>query len=234
MAEQNPSQIRVDRASCPSPHSSANKLARLIWQVAWALCFRPVPWFWHAPRRLLLRLFGARVTGYSGTGMTGAVPAMNSIDMQTLLVGRTMNTTVTALDADGDDITFACTSEVQPAQWSLNANSGAFTFTPDSEGMAQFDFTATDKDGTSAAMPFSVQVNVLPAMSFNPPANGITVSSATINSQTGMTYSLEYTTSLTDNPRIWIPVDSEAGTGDAITLQDATVGTQRFYRIVIY
>ena len=38
-----------------------NKLWRLLWQAAWLLLFRPSPWFWHLPRRLLLRLFGARV-----------------------------------------------------------------------------------------------------------------------------------------------------------------------------
>jgi putative colanic acid biosynthesis acetyltransferase WcaF len=32
-----------------------------LWQAAWLLLFRPVPWFWHAPRRALLRLFGARI-----------------------------------------------------------------------------------------------------------------------------------------------------------------------------
>ncbi len=64
MPETSSSRIRVDRAACPSPHSSANKLARLLWQAAWLLLFRPVPWFWHAPRRALLRVFGAQV----GTG----------------------------------------------------------------------------------------------------------------------------------------------------------------------
>lgn len=56
-----PSAIRVDRSSCPSPHSAANKAGRLLWQIAWRLLFRPTPWFWHAPRLQLLRLFGARV-----------------------------------------------------------------------------------------------------------------------------------------------------------------------------
>lgn len=55
------SRVRVDRTACPSPHSAANRLARLLWGAAWLLLFRPVPWFWHAPRRALLRLFGARV-----------------------------------------------------------------------------------------------------------------------------------------------------------------------------
>ena len=61
MPESSSSRIRVDRAACPSPHSAANKVARLLWQVAGLLLFRPSPWFWHAPRRALLRLFGAQV-----------------------------------------------------------------------------------------------------------------------------------------------------------------------------
>ena len=61
MPESSASRIRVDRAACPSPHSAANKLARLLWQAAGLLLFRPSPWFWHAPRRALLRLFGAQV-----------------------------------------------------------------------------------------------------------------------------------------------------------------------------
>ena len=55
------SQVKTDRLACPSPHSTANKAARLLWQAAWFLLFRPSPWFWHAPRRALLRLFGAKI-----------------------------------------------------------------------------------------------------------------------------------------------------------------------------
>jgi putative colanic acid biosynthesis acetyltransferase WcaF len=61
MPDQASSEVRIDRAACPSPHSMVNKAARLLWQVAWLLFFRPIPWFWHAPRRALLRLFGTRV-----------------------------------------------------------------------------------------------------------------------------------------------------------------------------
>ena len=61
MAETSSSQVRVDRAACPSPHSAANKAGRLLWQAAWLVLFRPVPWFWQAPRRAVLRLFGARI-----------------------------------------------------------------------------------------------------------------------------------------------------------------------------
>ncbi len=53
--------IRTDRKSCPSPHSFGNKVARLAWRLCWLLFFRPSPTFWHGGRRLLLRLFGARL-----------------------------------------------------------------------------------------------------------------------------------------------------------------------------
>ena len=61
MTDPTTSRVRTDRAACPSPHSTANKLGRFLWQMAWRMLFRPVPWFWHAPRRALLRLFGACV-----------------------------------------------------------------------------------------------------------------------------------------------------------------------------
>jgi putative colanic acid biosynthesis acetyltransferase WcaF len=53
--------IQTDRHVCPSPHSFGNKVLRLLWGVASAVLFRSSPWFWQVPRRLLLRLFGAKV-----------------------------------------------------------------------------------------------------------------------------------------------------------------------------
>ena len=61
MNHEGSSRVRTDRRACPSPHSAGNKIARLLWQLTWLVFFRPVPWFWHAPRRMLLRLFGARI-----------------------------------------------------------------------------------------------------------------------------------------------------------------------------
>ncbi len=45
----------------PSPHKAANRLARALWGVTYALLFRPSPKPFHAWRRFLLRAFGARV-----------------------------------------------------------------------------------------------------------------------------------------------------------------------------
>jgi len=61
MTDRTTSRVKVDRAACPSPHSRANRGLRLLWGCMWNLLFRPSPWFWHAPRRFLLRAFGAHV-----------------------------------------------------------------------------------------------------------------------------------------------------------------------------
>jgi putative colanic acid biosynthesis acetyltransferase WcaF len=61
MTDSTVSQVRVDAKACPSPHSFWNKGLRQVWGLCWLIFFRPSIWFWHAPRRMLLRLFGARV-----------------------------------------------------------------------------------------------------------------------------------------------------------------------------
>lgn len=45
----------------PRQLSLSNKLARLVWQAVWLLLYRPSPRVLHCWRRLLLRLFGARL-----------------------------------------------------------------------------------------------------------------------------------------------------------------------------
>lgn len=53
--------IRVSRKDCPSPHSTANKMGRVLWTVVWGILFRPSPKIMLGWRRMLLRLFGARI-----------------------------------------------------------------------------------------------------------------------------------------------------------------------------
>ncbi|MFC7397084.1 putative colanic acid biosynthesis acetyltransferase [Chelatococcus sp. GCM10030263] len=45
----------------PSPHSLANRAARALWGTVWLVLFRPSPKPCHGWRRMLLRLFGARI-----------------------------------------------------------------------------------------------------------------------------------------------------------------------------
>ena len=45
----------------PSTHNLRNRAGRALWGVAWALLYRPSPRMLHGWRRLLLRLFGAKV-----------------------------------------------------------------------------------------------------------------------------------------------------------------------------
>ena len=52
---------RTSRTPFPSPHSLANRAARLLWQTVWHFLFRPSPRVLHGWRRWLLRAFGARI-----------------------------------------------------------------------------------------------------------------------------------------------------------------------------
>jgi putative colanic acid biosynthesis acetyltransferase WcaF len=52
---------RVDLSDVPSPHRSRNKIGRALWGVVWTLLYRPSPKVCHGWRRLLLRLFGAKI-----------------------------------------------------------------------------------------------------------------------------------------------------------------------------
>ncbi|MGA6828434.1 putative colanic acid biosynthesis acetyltransferase [Nitrospira sp. NS4] len=47
--------------SFPSPHSYQNRIGRVLWTAVWLVFFRPSPRPFHAWRRWLLRLFGARI-----------------------------------------------------------------------------------------------------------------------------------------------------------------------------
>ena len=61
MAHKADDDIAVNLSHCPSPHSLWNKLARLLWRAVWRTLYRPSPRPFHAWRRALLRLFGAKV-----------------------------------------------------------------------------------------------------------------------------------------------------------------------------
>ncbi|KPK65941.1 MAG: hypothetical protein AMK73_01475 [Planctomycetes bacterium SM23_32] len=52
---------RIDISHKPSPHGLSNRLARVLWGIAYVLLFRPSPRPAHAWRRLLLKAFGAKL-----------------------------------------------------------------------------------------------------------------------------------------------------------------------------
>ncbi len=56
-----PPRVAVSKRDCPSPHSTANKAGRVLWAVVWLVLFRLSPRVMYGWRRMLLRLFGARV-----------------------------------------------------------------------------------------------------------------------------------------------------------------------------
>ena len=63
---------QVDLSQCSSPHPFSNKVGRVLWRIVWLFLFRPSPRVLHGWRRMLLRLFGARV-GYKARAYPSAI-----------------------------------------------------------------------------------------------------------------------------------------------------------------
>lgn len=53
--------IHTSKEDCPSPHSTLNKVGRVIWGAVWLCFFRPSPRIFYRWRRFLLRMFGGTV-----------------------------------------------------------------------------------------------------------------------------------------------------------------------------
>jgi putative colanic acid biosynthesis acetyltransferase WcaF len=56
-----PRPVQVDVSHAPSPHPLWNRLGRAVWNLVWALLYRPSPVVLHGWRRILLRFFGASI-----------------------------------------------------------------------------------------------------------------------------------------------------------------------------
>lgn len=53
--------MKIDMSGFKSEHSFGNKAGRAVWGVVWLLLFRPTCRCFHVWRRMLLRLFGAKI-----------------------------------------------------------------------------------------------------------------------------------------------------------------------------
>ena len=116
---------------------------------------------------------GANVFAFTATDKDGAsapaamtvtvsaasAPTMNGFSNQVTSAGATLEVTATAVEPDGDAVTFACTSAVDEAVWAVDTN-GYFLFEPTAAqiGTNLFSFTAADRDGASAPAVLSVRV----------------------------------------------------------------------------
>ena len=53
--------MQSDITKFRNPHSTRNKIGRVLWAIVYCTLFRPTPWFMHGWRTFLLRCFGAKI-----------------------------------------------------------------------------------------------------------------------------------------------------------------------------
>ncbi|WP_336784731.1 Ig-like domain-containing protein [Paenibacillus sp. MMO-177] len=87
-----------------------------------------------------------------------AKPAEAAVDQETVLKGVLSGT-----DPDGDDLTFIPISEPAHGLLSINASTGAFTYTPEADYIGKDSFTYAVSDGTITSAPATVTITVNPA-----------------------------------------------------------------------
>jgi putative colanic acid biosynthesis acetyltransferase WcaF len=92
-------QVSVSKAECPSPHSTANKIGRVLWAAVWLLLFRPSPRIFFGWRRLLLRAFGAKI-------------GRNARILPSVRIWIPWNLTVGAESAIGHDVDCYCVDRI--------------------------------------------------------------------------------------------------------------------------
>ena len=101
------------------------------------------------------------------SNMPASAPVIDSLPLQSTVVGLELNYTVTATDDDtaASNLTFACTSAVASATWAFDTNSGDFVFIPTTNqiGTNVFSFRATDHP-TLLTSPWSNLVVVVSAV----------------------------------------------------------------------
>lgn len=90
----------------------------------------------------------------------GTPPTMAAIPPQTTFVNGELEYRVSATEPDGDTLTFACSTGVSAGTWDFDTQTGDFLFMPlaAQQGTQLFSFTASDKDGASAAAIMTVKV----------------------------------------------------------------------------
>jgi RHS repeat-associated protein len=106
-------------------------------------------------------------------------PVISPIGNRTAPLGTTLSFTVTALDPDGDPVTFAASPLPLPAHATFDAHTGVFTFapTPADVGALSLSFVATDGELNSA--------NTVTITVPSPPTNGTTAVAGRVTDVSG-------------------------------------------------
>ena len=183
-----------------------------------------------------VRLYDRILTDSEIAAFVNTPPVLAIIGDSTVNVGQTVAFTASATDSDLPQQTLGFTKLAGPANATLDANSGAFSFRPlvtQENSTNTFTLQVSDNGSPplSATRSFSVTVNPL----VTPTIRNITFAggqfSLQVNGQTGPDYRIETSTNLTQ----WVPMHTANSPAMPFTWTDAdTSGSpQRFYRVQV-
>ena len=160
-----------------------------------------------------------------------APPVFEPLGMQHLAVGLSNVFAVAATGLPAP--TLALQGTTASSGYAFEAGNGVLSYTPPlaDAGVQTFTFTAVNRAGAATQ---EVGVTVALKIAGCATLPGQAGAAVRIASDPERTYVLQYTTNLTLSLPLWIPVDSEPGTGAELLLEDESAAdVKRYYRIVV-
>jgi len=113
----------------------------------------------------LLDAFKAVNVLLTSQGIANAAPVLNALPTQYVLPGGSLQFTVTATDAEGDEVSFNGTGV--PSGATFNAITGAFSW-PKAQPVGDYTFVIQPTDGVSLGASVSVKISVTTAIPVEP------------------------------------------------------------------
>ena len=167
----------------------------------------------------------------TGCAIGNLAPVLGAIGNKTVYLGQTLTFTATATDADvpAQQLTFSLDAGA-PAGATINANTGAFSWTPSALGTVNITVRVTD-NGVPVLTDFeTISVQVIAGPSFTSTVRRGTNLELTWGTQAGRQYAVDYKNDL--NAATWTPLVTNTATGNFLSFTNPTTSPpMRFYRI---
>lgn len=119
----------------------------------------------------LLDAFRAVTTLLQARGITNAAPVLNALPTQYVLPGAALQFTATAVDAEGDEVSYSASG--LPAGASFNPVTGVFSW-PKAQPVGDYNVLIQPTDGATAGASVTVKISVTTTIPVEPPPPPVT------------------------------------------------------------
>jgi hypothetical protein len=170
-------------------------------------------------------------TANAGCVGGNAAPVLGAIGNKSTYVGQALTFTATATDSDvpPQQLTYSLDAGA-PAGATINANSGAFSWTPNAAGNVNLTVRVTDNGAPVRSDFETITVQVLAGPNFTSSVRNGNNFEMTWATLVGKKYAVDFKNDL--NAPVWIPLQTNTAVGLSLSYTNSVQNPpQRFFRI---